>query len=117
MLGKPKKGYRLGSGPSHQKLMMMNLVSEIINRGEIETTLAKAKAVKPIMDKVINTAKKDDIHARRQIMKFIRDKKVVNMLFAEIAPKYEDRNSGYTRIFRVAPRKGDNAPMCIIRLI
>ena len=113
----PKKGARLGSGPAHQKLMLANLATALFEHGRITTTETKAKRLRPYAEKLITFGKRGDLHARRQVMKVIRDKSVVHALFAEIGPRYENRPGGYTRIIKIGNRKGDNAPMAIIELV
>lgn len=114
---KPKKGPRLGSGPSHQKAMLANLAREAIVNGRITTTEVKAKMTQPVLDRLITYAKKGDLHSRRQALKVINDKVVINRLFAELAPRYESRQGGYSRILKLGPRQGDNAPMVILELL
>lgn len=113
----PTKGPRLGGSPSHERLILRNLAQSLFEHGRITTTEAKAKRVRPFAEKLITTAKRDDLHARREVLKVIRNKDVVHRLFAEIAPSFATRDGGYTRIIKTAPRKGDNAPMAIIELI
>ena len=113
----PTKGPRLGGSPSHERLMLANLASSLFEHGRITTTETKAKRLRPLAEKLVTIAKRGDLHARRQVMATIRDKDVVHTLFAEIGPRYENRPGGYTRITKVGPRKGDNAPMAIIELV
>ena len=113
----PTKGPRLGGSPQHERLILRNLAQSLFEHGKIATTEAKAKRLRPYAEKLITTAKRGDLHARREILKVIRDKNVVHTLFAEIAPLFETRNGGYTRIIKTLPRKGDNAPMAIIELV
>ena len=113
----PTKGARLGGSASHQKLMLANLATSLFEHGRITTTAAKAKRLRPVAERLITFAKRGDLHARRIVMASIRDKDVVHHLFAEIGPRYVDRPGGYTRIVKVGPRKGDNAPMAIIELV
>ena len=113
----PTKGPRLGGGPAHEKLMLANLATSLFEHGRITTTEAKAKRLRPYAEKLVSFAKRGDLHARRQVMTTIRDKDVVHTLFAEIGPRYENRPGGYTRITKVGPRKGDNAPMAVIELV
>ncbi|HEY0509681.1 MAG TPA: 50S ribosomal protein L17 [Blastococcus sp.] len=113
----PTKGPRLGGSPSHERLMLANLATSLFEHGRITTTETKAKRLRPLAEKLVTFAKRGDLHARRQVMTTIRDKDVVHTLFAEIGPRYEDRPGGYTRITKVGPRKGDNAPMAIIELV
>lgn len=113
----PTKGARLGGSASHQKLMLANLATALFEHGRITTTEAKAKRLRPVAERLITFARRGDLHARRIVMSTIRDKDVVHHLFAEIGPRYVDRPGGYTRIVKVGPRKGDNAPMAIIELV
>jgi large subunit ribosomal protein L17 len=113
----PTKGPRLGGSPSHEKLMLANLATSLFEHGRITTTETKAKRLRPLAEKLVTFAKRGDLHARRQVMTTIRDKDVVHTLFAEIGPRYENRPGGYTRITKVGPRKGDNAPMAVIELV
>jgi large subunit ribosomal protein L17 len=113
----PTKGPRLGGGPAHERLMLANLATSLFEHNRITTTEAKAKRLRPLAEKLITFAKKGDLHARRQVMSVIRDKDIVHKLFAEIGPNYTERPGGYTRIIKVNPRKGDNAPMALIELV
>ena len=106
----PTKGPRLGGGPAHERLMLANLATSLFEHNRITTTEAKAKRLRPLAERLITFAKRGDLHARRQVMTVIRDKDVVHKLFAEIGPQYTERPGGYTRIIKVEPRKGDNAP-------
>jgi large subunit ribosomal protein L17 len=119
---KPKKGKRLGGSPAHQRLILANLVTALFEHGRITTTEAKARALRPVAEKLITKAKKADagenaLHQRREVLKTIRDKAVVHTLFTEIAPTFSERPGGYTRITKIGPRKGDNAPMAVIELV
>ena len=114
---KPTKGARLGGSSSHQKALLANLATSLFEHGRIKTTEPKARALRPYAEKLITHAKKGALHNRREVMKKIRDKDVVHVLFAEIGPFFADRNGGYTRIIKVEPRKGDNAPMAVIELV
>ena len=114
---KPTKGPRLGGSPSHQRLILSNLASQLFEHGRITTTEAKARALRPLAEKLITKAKKGDLHNRREVLKTVRDKSVVHVLFTEIAPTFSERPGGYTRITKVGPRKGDNAPMAVIELV
>ncbi len=113
----PTKGPRLGGGPAHERLMMANLATALFEHGRITTTEAKAKRLRPLAERLITFAKRGDLHARRRALAVIRDKSVVHTLFTEIGPRYEDRQGGYTRITKIGPRKGDNAPMAVIELV
>jgi large subunit ribosomal protein L17 len=113
----PKKGARLGGSPAHQKLIVANLATSLFEHGKITTTEAKARVLRPVAEKLITKAKKGDLHNRRQVLATIKDKGVVHALFEDIAPRYADRPGGYTRITKLGPRKGDNAPMAVIELV
>ncbi|VBA35755.1 50S ribosomal protein L17 [Mycobacterium innocens] len=114
---KPTKGPRLGGSSSHQKAILANLATSLFEHGRIKTTEPKARALRPYAEKLITHAKKGTLHNRREVLKKIRDKDVVHTLFAEIGPFFSDRDGGYTRIIKVEPRKGDNAPMAVIELV
>jgi large subunit ribosomal protein L17 len=113
----PTKGPRLGGSPAHERLLLANLATSLFEHGRITTTQAKAKRLRPLAERLITFAKRGDLHARRQVHTVVRDKQVVHHLFAEIGPRYATRPGGYTRIVKVGPRKGDNAPMAIIELV
>ena len=113
----PTKGPRLGGGPAHERLMLANLATALFEHDSITTTEAKAKRLRPLAERMITFAKRGDLHARRRVMTVIRDKGVVHRLFVEIAPDMAERAGGYTRIIKVSPRKGDNAPMAVIELV
>ena len=117
MFATPRKGRRLGGSSAHQKSMLANLVAALIAAEAITTTEAKAKALRPVAEKVITKAKKGGLHNHRQVVSFLRDKEMVAKLFEEIGPRYADRPGGYTRILKVGPRPGDNAPMARIELV
>lgn len=114
---KPTKGPRLGGSPAHQRLILANLATQLFEHGRITTTEAKARALRPHAEKLITKAKKGDLHNRREVLKTIRDKGVVHALFTEIGPSFSERPGGYTRITKIGPRKGDNAPMAVIELV
>lgn len=114
---KPKKGARLGGSPAHQRLILSNLATSLFEHGRITTTETKARMLRPVAEKLITKAKRGDLHNRREVLKTIRDKSVVHTLFTEIAPTFAERPGGYTRITKVGPRKGDNAPMAVIELV
>src|SRR5690349_8805382 len=114
---KPKKGPRLGGSPAHQRLIVSNLATALFEHGRITTTEARARVLRPVAEKLITKAKRGDLHNRREVLKTIRDKSVVHVLFTEIAPSFEERPGGYTRITKIGPRKGDNAPMAVIELV
>ena len=113
----PTKGPRLGGSPAHERLMLANLATALFEHGRITTTEAKAKRVRPLAERLITFAKRGDLASRRRAMTVIRDKNVVHVLFTEIAPTYDNREGGYTRITKIGPRKGDNAPMAVIELV
>ena len=108
---RPKKGPRLGSGPAHQRLMLGTLAAQLFQHERINTTEAKAKAVRPLAERLITFAKKGDVAARREVLKVIPDRDVVHKLFSEIGPRFAERQGGYTRILKLGPRQGDAAPM------
>jgi large subunit ribosomal protein L17 len=119
----PKKGPRLGGSPSHQRLILSNLATALFEHGRITTTETRARTLRPVAEKLITKAKKaelgtvESLHHRREVLKTIRDKSVVHTLFTEIGPSFADRPGGYTRITKIGPRKGDNAPMAVIELV
>jgi large subunit ribosomal protein L17 len=113
----PTKGPRLGGGPAHQRLMLSNLATALFQHGRITTTEAKAKRLRPLAERMVTFAKRGDLHSRRRVLAVIRDKGVVHELFTEIGPQYAGRPGGYTRITKIGPRKGDNAPMAVIELV
>jgi large subunit ribosomal protein L17 len=113
----PKKGARLGGSPAHQRLILANLATALFEHGRITTTEAKARVLRPVAEKLITKARKGDLHNRREVLKTIRDKSVVHTLFTEIGPSFAERPGGYTRITKLGPRKGDNAPMAVIELV
>jgi large subunit ribosomal protein L17 len=113
----PKKGARLGGSPAHQRLMLSNLATALFEHGRITTTETRARLLRPVAEKLITKAKKGDLHNRREVLKTVRDKSVVHTLFTEIAPTFAERPGGYTRITKIGPRKGDNAPMAVIELV
>lgn len=114
---KPKKGTRFGGSPAHQRLILANMATQLFEHGAITTTESKARALRPFAEKLITKAKRGDLHNRRLVLRTIRDKSVVHVLFTEIAPTFEERPGGYTRITKLGPRKGDNAPMAVIELV
>ncbi len=113
----PKKGARLGGSPAHQRLILANLATALFEHGRITTTEAKARVLRPFAEKLITKAKKGDLHNRREVLKTVRDKSVVHTLFTDIGPTFAERPGGYTRITKLGPRKGDNAPMAVIELV
>jgi large subunit ribosomal protein L17 len=113
----PTKGARLGGSPSHQRLILANLAQQLFEHGKITTTEAKARRLRPYAEALITKAKTDTVANRRQVVKVIRDKSVLHTLFTEIGPAMATRPGGYTRITKVGPRKGDNAPMAVIEIV
>jgi large subunit ribosomal protein L17 len=119
----PRKGRRFGGDAAHQRLMMANLAASLFAAEGIVTTEAKAKALRPIAEKLITKARKADadpeikIHKIRQVVAYLGDREMTHKLFTEIGPRYADRNGGYTRILKLGPRQGDNAPMARIELV
>ncbi len=114
---KPRKGPRLGAGPSHQKLMLGGLAASLFTHERVRTTEAKAKALRPVAERLITFAKRGDVHARRQVLRVIPDRDVVAHLFEDIAPRFAGRQGGYTRILKLGRRKGDGADMAQIELV
>ncbi len=117
MPGTPKKGRRFGGSASHQRLMMGNLVASLVAAEYVVTTEAKAKALRPVAERMITKARQGGVHRHRQVVAFIGDKDMAHKLFDEIGPRYVDRAGGYTRILKLGPRHGDNAPMARIELV
>ena len=113
----PTKGPRLGGGPAHERLILANLATSLFEHDQITTTVAKAKRLRPLAERLVTFAKRGDLHARRRVLTVVRDKSVVHRLFTEIAPDMAQRPGGYTRITKIANRKGDNAPMAVIELV
>ncbi|MEF2527863.1 50S ribosomal protein L17 [Streptomyces sp. CS62] len=115
---RPAKGARLGGSAAHEKLLLANLAKALFEHGRITTTEAKARRLRPVAERLITKAKKGDIHNRRlEILQTITDKSIVHTLFTEIAPRFENRPGGYTRITKIGNRRGDNAPMAVIELV
>lgn len=114
---KPTKGPRFGGSPAHQRIILANLATQLFEHGKITTTEAKAKRLQPLADRLISKAKRGDLHNRRLVLATVTDKGVVHTLFTEIAPKLAEREGGYTRITKIGPRKGDNAPMAVIEIV
>ena len=112
-----RAGKKLNRAPAHRKALYANLAGSIIVHGRIKTTVAKAKAVRPVAEKMITLGRRGDVHARRQALGYLRSQEVVHQLFADVAPRFADRPGGYTRIVKIGPRKGDNAPMAVIELV
>ena len=113
----PTKGARLGGSPSHQRLILANLAQQLFEHGRITTTEAKARRLRPYAEALITKAKIDTVANRRHVVRVIRDKGVLHTLFTEIGPAMATRPGGYTRITKVGPRKGDNAPMALIEIV
>jgi large subunit ribosomal protein L17 len=113
----PTKGARLGGSPSHQRLILANLATALFEHGRITTTEAKARRLRPYAEQLITKAKTDTVANRRQVVRVIRDKSVLHTLFTEIGPAMATRPGGYTRITKIGPRKGDNAPMAVIEIV
>ncbi len=113
----PQKGPRLASSPAHERLMLANMSTSLFQNGRITTTLPKAKRLRPLAERLITFAKRGDLHSRRRVMRVIRNKAIVHKLFTEIAEQMEQREGGYTRIVKIAPRHGDAAPQAIIELV
>ena len=101
----PKKGPRLASSPAHERLMLANMATSLFQHGRITTTLPKAKRLRPLAERLITFAKRGDLHSRRRVMRVIRNKSVVHVLFTQIAEQMEQREGGYTRIVKIAPRR------------
>lgn len=112
----PSKGPRLGGGPAHERLLLANLATQLFEHRSITTTEAKAKRLRPLAERLVTFAKRGDLASRRRVLQVVRDKSVVHYLFTEIAPAMAERPGGYTRIVKIGPRKGDNAPMAVISL-
>lgn len=112
-----KQGRKLASDASHQKSMLNTMAGQVFEHGRIQTTEAKAKELRRVVDKLITLGKRGDVHARRQALGRIRGRELVHKLFTEVAEKYADRNGGYTRIIKLGPRAGDGAPIVIIELV
>jgi large subunit ribosomal protein L17 len=112
-----RKGKKLGRTPAHRKALYSNLAGALIEHGRIKTTLAKAKAVKPIAEQMITLGRRGDLHARRQALAYLHSNDVVTMLFSEVAPRFTDRPGGYSRIVKLGPRWGDSAEMVYLELV
>ena len=107
----------MGGSPAHERLNLANLATALFEHGRITTTEARARRLRPVAERLITISKKGDLHARRRVLTVIRNKDVVHTLFAEIGPRFQNREGGYTRIVKIGPRKGDNAPMAVIELV
>ena len=114
---KPTKGPRLGGSPTHERLILRNLATQLFEHGRITTTETKARRVQPLVEKLVTKAKRGDLHARRLVLKSVTDRDVVAKLFEEIAPTLQDRNGGCTRITKIGIRKGDSAPLAVLELV
>jgi large subunit ribosomal protein L17 len=114
---RPRKGARFGGSPAHDRLIMANLATDLFMQERITTTVAKARALRPVAEKLITKARHGDLHSRRVVLKTIHDKAAVAKLFEEVAPRYADRQGGYTRIVKLGPRRGDGADEAIIELV
>lgn len=112
-----RRGRKLGREAQHRKLMLGTMAGQVIRHGRIKTTVPKAKELRSVVDKLITTAKKDDLHSRRLAAKVVKDKTIVRRLFEDVAPDLDDRNSGYTRIIRIGPRLGDGAETVYLELV
>ncbi len=112
-----KSGKKLGRDSSHRRALYANLTGSLITHGRIETTEAKAKAVKPYAEKLITLGKRGDLHARRQAMAELRSNDIVHHLFSEVAPRFAERPGGYTRIVKLGPRQGDAADMVLLEFV
>ncbi len=108
---------KLGRASDHRKAMLRAMVTYLLESGKIQTTVTRAKEVRAMTEKMITIAKKGDLHSRRQVLAYVTKEDVVKKLFDEIAPKYADTNGGYTRIYKIGPRRGDAAEMAIIELV
>src|SRR5919106_1297302 len=113
----PRKGPRLGSGPAHQRLMLAGLAAQLFTYERINTTEARAKAVRPVAERLITFAKRGDVAARREVLRVVPDRDVVHKLFSELGPRYAERSGGETRILKLGHRQGDGAPMARIELV
>ncbi|MGO1469928.1 MAG: 50S ribosomal protein L17 [Tissierella sp.] len=108
---------KLGRPTAHRKGMLRNQVTSLLRNGKIETTVTRARETQRMAEKMITLGKRGDLHSRRQVLAYIYDEDVTTALFSEIAPKYEERNGGYTRVLKLGPRRGDGAEMAIIELV
>lgn len=113
----PTKGARLGSSPAHEKAILANLATSLFEHGAITTTQTRAKRLQPLAERLITIAKKGDLASRRRVMETVKTKEVAHILMTEIGPKFAERPGGYTRITKLGPRRGDNAPMAVIELV
>jgi large subunit ribosomal protein L17 len=114
---RPRKGRRLGGDAAHQRAILANLAASLVAAEALVTTEAKAKALRPVAERLITKAKKGGLHNHRQVVAFLGDRDMAHKLFSEVAPRYAERPGGYTRILKLGPRQGDNAPMARIELV
>ncbi len=112
-----KRGRKLGRTASHKRAMLNNMATSLFDNGKVRTTLPKAKELRGVVERLISFAKRGDLHARRQVLRRIQNKVVVAKLFDEIGPSFAGRNGGYTRIFKLGPRRGDSSELCLIELV
>jgi large subunit ribosomal protein L17 len=113
----PTKGARLGGGPAHERLILSNLATSLFEHGRITTTEAKARRLRPYAERLITKARRGDLHSRRQAATLVRNKNVLHTLFAEIGPRFAEREGGYLRLIKLGPRKGDGAPLVVVELV
>ncbi|MDP8970355.1 MAG: 50S ribosomal protein L17 [Actinomycetota bacterium] len=113
----PKKAARFGGSPAHHSMILANLTTELFRHGRVRTTLAKAKTVQPVAERMVTFAKRGDLHGRRRVLRVIRDRDVVHKLFTDVGPTFAGRDGGYTRVLKLGPRKGDAAPMALLELV
>ena len=113
----PSRGPRLGGGPAHEKAILRNLSRALIEHGRVVTTEAKARRLRPFVEKLVTKARKGDLHSRRQALSVLQDRTIVHRLFAEVAPLFSERPGGYTRIMKLGQRRGDATPMAIIEFV
>lgn len=114
---RPRKGARLGGSPSHERKLLANLATDLFMHEKVTTTLPRAKAVRPLAEKLITKARKGDLHSKRTVLRIIRSREAVSKLFDDVAPRYMDRAGGYTRITKLGPRRGDGAEEALIELV
>ncbi len=112
-----KRGRKLGRTASHKKAMLNNMATSLFDNGKVRTTLPKAKELRGVAERLISFAKRGDLHARRQVLRRIQNKVVLTKLFEEIGPSFANRSGGYTRIFKLGPRRGDSSELCLIELV
>jgi|SRR5215211_281876 len=112
-----RAGRKLGRDSAHRKALYSNLAGALIEHGRVRTTVAKAKAVRPIAEEMITLGRRGDLHARRRALKFLRSQDVVHKLFSDVGPRFKDRPGGYSRIVKLGPRQGDSAEMAYLELV